>query len=427
MALLRARLTADPAGPGSRIPAGRSRSCSTRPEASAGGRRDRRQRASSPRSDSSRLDDAPRRPPMPRSPSRGPSRPGAGTRSSRRCAWPFTPSAFRSRESAIHRVDADAKRRVAGGPRCAGRSRGTRADAGEPAGGGAPRAPLRARSGGDRGRARRARSTGWPAPPVAERDSGRFVGRRGRARPPRRALRAGARRARARSCPSSASLASGSPASSASFAAACGGVASWLEGQAMPFGRPMPFHPLIDFLRRACGIGERDEEATAAGRLQAYVLGLGDDLRPTLPFLRDLLALDPADASPWRPMDPNARRAGILDAVRRVLLRVAEREGAVLVIEDVHWADQATREFLGTLADSLATRRVLMILTARPGHPSRHRRTELPYATAARVAVGPGQRRGRPPAAGCGRDPRGSRGADRAEGPRATPSSWRRW
>ena len=153
------------------------------------------------------------------------------------------------------------------------------------------------------------------------------------------------------------------------FRRACGDVASWLEGHAMPFGHTMPFHPLSDLLRRACGIGERDEEAAAAGRLQAYILGLGDDLRPTLPFLRDLLTLDPADAS-LAAMDPNARRAGILDAVRRVLLRVAEREGVVLVIEDVHWADQATREFLGTLADSLATRRVLMILTARPGHPS---------------------------------------------------------
>jgi predicted ATPase len=137
----------------------------------------------------------------------------------------------------------------------------------------------------------------------------------------------------------------------------------------MPFGHTMPFHPLSDLLRRACGIGERDEEAAAAGRLQTYILGLGDDLRPTLPFLRDLLTLDPADAS-LAAMDPNARRAGILDAVRRVLLRVAEREGVVLVIEDVHWADQATREFLGTLADSLPTRRVLMILTGRPGHPS---------------------------------------------------------
>ena len=82
----------------------------------------------------------------------------------------------------------------------------------------------------------------------------------------------------------------------------------------------MPFHPLIDLLRRACGIGERDEEEAAAGRLQAYVLGLGEDLRQTLPFLRDLLASTPPTAS-LAAMDPN-RVAGILDAIRRLLLPI---------------------------------------------------------------------------------------------------------
>jgi DNA-binding NtrC family response regulator/tetratricopeptide (TPR) repeat protein len=143
--------------------------------------------------------------------------------------------------------------------------------------------------------------------------------------------------------------------------------ATWLEGRAMPYGRPMPFHPLVDLLRRTCGIGEGDEETTAADRLQAYVLGRGDDLRPTLPFLRDLLAFDTADPA-MTAMDPNVRRAGILDAVRRLLLRVAERGPEILVFEDVHWADPSTLEFLADLADSLAARSVLMVLTSRPGY-----------------------------------------------------------
>jgi tetratricopeptide (TPR) repeat protein len=152
------------------------------------------------------------------------------------------------------------------------------------------------------------------------------------------------------------------------FRGTCGGAPRWLEGQAMPFGRAMPFHPLIDLFRRACGIGELDAADTAAGQLRAWVLGLGDDLGPTLPFLRDLLALDPADPA-LGAMDPNGRRAGILDAMRRVFMRAAERGPLILVCEDAHWADQATQEFLNLLADSLAARPVLMILTSRPGPP----------------------------------------------------------
>ena len=147
------------------------------------------------------------------------------------------------------------------------------------------------------------------------------------------------------------------------------GAATWLEGQAIPFGRPVPFHPLIDLLRRASGLGEADEGEVAAERLQAYVLGLGEDLRPTLPFLRDLLAFDPSDPA-VAAMDSNLRRVGILDAVRRLLHRVAERGPVVVVLEDLHWADQATVEFLAPLADGLSSLSVLMICTHRPGHPS---------------------------------------------------------
>jgi DNA-binding NtrC family response regulator/tetratricopeptide (TPR) repeat protein len=160
--------------------------------------------------------------------------------------------------------------------------------------------------------------------------------------------------------------------------------ATWLEGRAMPYGRPMPFHPLVDLLRRACGIGEADDEAVAVDRLQAYVLGLGDDLRPTLPFLQDLLAFDAANPA-MTAMDPNVRRAGILDAVRRLLLRVSEGGPEILVFEDVHWADPSTLEFLADLADSLAARSVLMVLTARPGYPlpvgERSFHTRLPLAS----------------------------------------------
>jgi DNA-binding NtrC family response regulator/tetratricopeptide (TPR) repeat protein len=203
---------------------------------------------------------------------------------------------------------------------------------------------------------------------TAPRDSGRFVGRLAEL-----AL-LGERFEQARAGEGQVVFVAGEPGIGKSrllreFRRACGDAAPWLEGQAMPFGRAMPFHPLIDLFRRASGIGEGDEEAMAAGRLHAWVLGLGADLASTLPFLRDLLTFDPADPA-LAAMDPNARRAGILDAVRRVFLRVAERGSVILVLEDVHWADQATLEFLAGLADRLATRRVLMILTARPGHPS---------------------------------------------------------
>jgi predicted ATPase len=97
------------------------------------------------------------------------------------------------------------------------------------------------------------------------------------------------------------------------------------------------------------------------------VLRLGEELRPTLPYLRYLLAVDPGEAA-VRTMDPQLRRAEVFDALRRLLLRAAEVRPQVVVFEDLHWMDQATEAFLTFTADSIPTSRVLCLFTYRPGY-----------------------------------------------------------
>ena len=113
-----------------------------------------------------------------------------------------------------------------------------------------------------------------------------------------------------------------------------------------------------------------------------------------LPFLRYLLGIDPGDRAVLD-MDPNVRRAGIVDALRRLLLAAAAREPVVLVVEDAHWMDRATEECLARLADGLASRPVLLLLTYRPwyrppfGDRSFHSRLaigSLAAAESARIA-----------------------------------------
>ena len=50
------------------------------------------------------------------------------------------------------------------------------------------------------------------------------------------------------------------------------------------------------------------------------------------------------------------------------LLRASQRDPLVLVIEDLHWIDTASEEFLGFFADSIPAARVLLVLTHRPGY-----------------------------------------------------------
>ncbi|MBI3454687.1 MAG: AAA family ATPase [Candidatus Rokubacteria bacterium] len=145
-----------------------------------------------------------------------------------------------------------------------------------------------------------------------------------------------------------------------------GAEATWLEGRCMSFGRSIAFHPLVDLLKRNFRIEEGDPEETIVAKIEQGVLRLGEDLRPVLPYVRYILAVDPRDPV-VSSMDPQQRRGELFYALRRLLLRAAEVQPQVVVYEDVHWMDAAMEEYLALIADSLPASRVLQILTYRTG------------------------------------------------------------
>jgi tetratricopeptide (TPR) repeat protein len=146
-----------------------------------------------------------------------------------------------------------------------------------------------------------------------------------------------------------------------------GSTATWVEGHALSFGRSIPFHPLIDMLRRAFRIDDGDPEAVVVEKIERGVGRLGDDARETLPYLRYLLSVDPGDAA-VRAMDPKRRHEAIVRASHLLLERGVALRPHVVVLEDMHWCDPATEDWIIRLVDSIAAKRVLLLLSCRPGY-----------------------------------------------------------
>ncbi|MGH7344419.1 MAG: ATP-binding protein, partial [Candidatus Rokuibacteriota bacterium] len=144
------------------------------------------------------------------------------------------------------------------------------------------------------------------------------------------------------------------------------GVA-WQEGHCLSFGRAMAFHPLVDLMRRRFAVEESDDEAAIASKIERGLRQIGDDMLVVSPYLRALLSVDPGDAA-VRGMSPAQRRGEALEALRRLLVRAAEQRPQVLVIEDLHWIDGASEQFLVSLVDSVPAQRVLLVFTYRPGY-----------------------------------------------------------
>ena len=141
---------------------------------------------------------------------------------------------------------------------------------------------------------------------------------------------------------------------------------SWVEGQCVSFGQSIPFLPLIDLLRKNFGIEEFDGEPEIIAKIEALTRRMGG-LDAHVPFIRYLLSVDPGDAAVTAMDAPNRRRLAFA-ALRALALRGAQLRPVILVVEDLHWMDPGSEEFLSSLMESIAGVAVMLILTYRVGY-----------------------------------------------------------
>jgi serine/threonine protein kinase/tetratricopeptide (TPR) repeat protein len=142
---------------------------------------------------------------------------------------------------------------------------------------------------------------------------------------------------------------------------------AWLAGHSISFGGQMAYLPINELLRGLFRLEDADSEATILSKLEAGVTRSGEEVRFGLPYIKHLFAVDSHNDAVAR-MDPQERRLQTLDAIRKLLLKTAQHAPLVVVIEDLHWIDKASEEFLLSFADSLAMARVLVLLSYRPGY-----------------------------------------------------------
>src|SRR5262249_60222991 len=84
------------------------------------------------------------------------------------------------------------------------------------------------------------------------------------------------------------------------------------------------------------------------------------------PVLAAALSLPlPADYAPLT-ISPEQQKQKTLHALLTVLLRIAAQQPVLFVMEDLHWVDPTTLEFLSLLVDQGPTARILVLCTFRP-------------------------------------------------------------
>jgi class 3 adenylate cyclase/tetratricopeptide (TPR) repeat protein len=141
----------------------------------------------------------------------------------------------------------------------------------------------------------------------------------------------------------------------------------WLAGRTLSFGSQMAYLPIIDLLRRLFEIRESDTPADIGARIEAETEGHTEHVRRGVPLLKYLLSV-PTNGEGVAEMDAQQRRVKTFDVLRNLILTKAQRGPVVLEVEDLHWIDRTSEDFLASFADSLSMAPVVMLLSYRPGY-----------------------------------------------------------
>ncbi len=136
------------------------------------------------------------------------------------------------------------------------------------------------------------------------------------------------------------------------------------EAHCVSHGRLLPYLPILELLRTYFGITEGDGEREARQKIAEALLLLDRDFEPALPMFFDFLGVADPDRPVQAPGPAMQRR--LFGAVRRVVEAEARREPSVVLVEDLHWIDDASAEFLVHLIDGALAAHGLMLLNFRP-------------------------------------------------------------
>ena len=147
------------------------------------------------------------------------------------------------------------------------------------------------------------------------------------------------------------------------------GRVTWLEGRCVSYGTGMPYLLMLDLLRNNCGIVETDTPEEMTEKVRSGLQRVGLDPEQDSPVLLHLLGIKDVGARPML-SSPETLKAKTFEVFRQICIKLNEKRPLILVLEDLHWIDKVSEEFLGFLAENLTDARLLMLTTYRPGyHP----------------------------------------------------------
>ena len=153
----------------------------------------------------------------------------------------------------------------------------------------------------------------------------------------------------------------------------CFEFAQWCRSRAVPvfevhaqlYGHATPLQPALELLRVFFfQLPAEGDPAAARLSVNSRLAGASLPDATDAAIVHDFLGLASPEEDAAQ-LNPQVRRARLLHIVRALLRHMATSH-ALLIIEDLHWLDEASEEFVSVLVDALADTSTLLLLNYRP-------------------------------------------------------------
>ena len=140
----------------------------------------------------------------------------------------------------------------------------------------------------------------------------------------------------------------------------------WVEGAAEPYFQNTPFHAVVAMVNQAFGLNADQAPDGRLDRLENALQQSGISPTEAVAPIAQVLNLPVGQRYPESILPPEQARRRLLATLVKTLFALAASQPMVFALEDLHWADASTLEFLVLLTEQAATAPVMILLTGRP-------------------------------------------------------------
>lgn len=142
------------------------------------------------------------------------------------------------------------------------------------------------------------------------------------------------------------------------------GRAQLISAACTAYGESSSLLPIVDSLRRYLSIEQGDSDDNTRHRIEQFLSRVGESTSENISLLCGLLSIP--SGQPPLALPPPRQRELTIRLLVRLLVQAADKRPIVLLVEDLHWVDPSTLDFLTELIDAGCQTRLLLLLTTRP-------------------------------------------------------------